>query len=132
MAERTIRTAFEKDSNGVNGELFLLVRDFIKISVGNGVKERFRESVTSYFTKEGGYCSIKAKEEFIELLWFQGSFIEDRYDLLFSKGKKKALRIYRLDRTMREAVKYYTDQTMMILIEQNELKKIKDSFRRTL
>ena len=33
---------------------------------------------------------------------------------------------------MREAVKYYTDQTMMILIEQNELKKIKDSFRRTL
>lgn len=129
MAKKIIRTAFEKDSNGANGELFLLVRDFIKVAIGNGVKEKFRENVTSYFTKEGGYCSIKAYDEFIQIGWFQGNRIDDRYDLLTGNGKKlRSLKIYTLERKSRETIKYYADQTMLILIEQNELKKIKNSF----
>ena len=41
-------TAFEKDSNSPLAELFLQTRDFIKICIGNRVKEKYRENITSY------------------------------------------------------------------------------------
>ena len=49
------RTSFEKDSNSEYAELFLSVRDFIKICIGNNVKEKYSENITTFYFKEGGF-----------------------------------------------------------------------------
>lgn len=51
------RTSFEKDSTGEHAELFL---------------------------KEGGFCYIRVKDDYIHLGWFRGRHIEDKYE----KNKK--------------------------------------------
>jgi len=120
------RTAFEKDSNSFVAELFLQVRDFIKICIGNSVKEKHNEYTTSFYAKEGGVCSIKVSGESIYLNWFRGSSIEDKYNKL--EGDTKVSRVqyvYTLDKLTRDMIRYYVDQTFIFLIEYNELKKIK-------
>ncbi|MFA6138622.1 MAG: hypothetical protein WC667_11100 [Sulfurimonas sp.] len=46
-------SAFERDSNSEVGDLFLQVRDFVKVCMGHDVKEKSSENITSFFSKEG-------------------------------------------------------------------------------
>lgn len=120
------RTAFEKDSNSPLAELFLQVRDYVKICIGNGVKEKYSENITSYFSKEGGFCYIKAYDDYVHIGWFRGRFLDDKFDKLFGKGKTiRGQKVVKLDKKTREAIKSYVNQTLIFLIEHNELMKLK-------
>jgi len=121
-----IRTAFEKDSNSEQAELFLLVKDYIKACIGNGVKEKFNKNTTSFYIKEGGVCSIKVKDDFIYVNWFQGAYLNDKFNLLKGKGNlSKNQKIYNLDIKMRETIRYYIKESFIRLVELDELKKIR-------
>ncbi|WP_298754439.1 hypothetical protein [uncultured Arcobacter sp.] len=120
------RTSFEKDSNSEHAELFLAVRDYIKICIGNDVKERHNEHTTSFYSKEGGFCSIRVKEDYIFLSWFRGYIVKDKYNLLYGTGKvARKQKIYQLDKLTRESIRYYINETLMFLFEHNELIKMK-------
>jgi hypothetical protein len=131
MKNKYILTAFEKDSNSPLAELFLQVRDFVKICIGNGVKEKYRENITSYFSKYGGFCYIKAYDEYIHIGWFRGVHIEDKYNLLFGTTKTtRGQKVYKLDKFTREAIKYYMDETFVFLLEHQELLKMKKRMKK--
>lgn len=127
MKKNIKRTSFEKDSNSPLAELFLQVRDYIKICIGNGVKEKFCENITSYFSKEGGFCYLKAYDEYIHIGWFRGRHLDDRYYKLFGKGKTiRGQKVSKLDKHTRDAIRDYVDQTLIFLIEHNELMKMRN------
>lgn len=131
MKKQYKRTAFQKDSNSQLAELFLQVRDFVKICIGNGVKEKQRENITSYFSKDGGYCYLKAYDEYIHIGWFRGVHIDDKYTSLFGSAKTiRGQKITKIDKKTREAIRYYIDETFMFLIEHNELLKIKKELKK--
>lgn len=120
------RTSFEKDSNSPLAELFLKVYEYIKIAIGNDVKVRYNPNTTTFYTKDGGYCYIKAYEEYIHIGWSRGRYLEDKYSLLFGTGKTiRGQKIIKLDKTTREVIRYYVHETFVFLIEHNELKKMK-------
>lgn len=120
------RTSFEKDSNSEYAELFLAVRDYIKICIGNDVKEKYSENITTFYSKEGGFCYIKVKDDYIHLGWFRGRYINDKYNLLFGKGKTiRGQKVYKLDKSTRESIRHYINETLMFLFEHNELMKMK-------
>ena len=120
------RTSFEKDSNGEYAELFLNVRDFIKICIGNDAKEKYSENITTLYSKEGGFCYIKVKDDYIHIGWFRGRYISDKYNFLFGKGKSiRGQKVYKLDKITRDSIKYYVNETLMFLFEHNGLKVLK-------
>jgi hypothetical protein len=123
---KTKRTSFERDSTGEYAELFLQVRDYIKICIGNDAKEKYSENITTLYSKEGGFCYIRVKDDYIYLGWFRGRYIDDKYDLLFGKGKTlRGQKVYKLDKQTRDAIKYYVNETLMFLFEHNELMKLR-------
>lgn len=124
------RTAFEKDSNSPLSELFLVVRDYVKICIGNNVIEKQNENTTTFFTKDGGYCYIKAYDEYIHIGWLRGKHLKDKYSLLSGTAKTiRGQKIVCFDKTTRETIRYYVEQTVMFLIEYNELKKIRNHIK---
>jgi len=126
MKNKYVLTAFEKDSNSPIAELFLQVRDFVKICIGNRVKEKYRENITSYFSTEGGFCYLKAYDEYIHIGWFRGVNIDDKYNQLFGSAKTiRAHKVYSLDKITRDTIRYYVEQTLIFLIEHNELTKMR-------
>jgi pectate lyase len=119
-------TAYEKDSNSPLAELYLKLYDYIKICIGNSAKVRYNENTTTFYTKDGGYCYIKAYEEYIHIGWTRGKFLDDKYSLLFGSGKTiRGQRVVKLDKTTRESIRYYVEQTLIFLIEHNELMKMR-------
>lgn len=124
------RTAFEKDSNSPLGELFLAIRDYVKICIGNNVIEKQNANTTTFFTKDGGYCYIKAYDEYIHIGWLRGKHLKDKYSLLSGTAKTiRGQKIVCFDKTTRETIRYYVEQTVMFLIEYNELKKIRNHIK---
>lgn len=120
------RTAFQKDSNSEYAELFLLIRDYIKASIGNGVKQRDNKNTTSFCTNDGGYCSIRVKDDYICIIWFKGSLINDKYNNLTGNGKyARNQKIYNLNSNTREMIRYYIQETFIKLVEYNELNRLK-------
>lgn len=120
--------AFDRDSNSEMGDLFLQVRDFVKVCIGNNVREKHSENITSFFSEEGGFCYLKAYDAYIHIGWFRGRFINDKYNQLFGKGKSiRGQKVYKFDIGTRETIKYYTDETFIFLVEHNELIKMKKS-----
>ena len=120
------RSSFEKDSNSEYAELFLDVRDYIKICIGNNVKERHNEHTTSFYSKEGGFCSIRVKDDYICLNWFRGYILKDKHNLLQGNGKvARNQKIYKLDKLTREIIKENINETLIVLFEHNELMKMK-------
>ncbi len=123
---KTKRTSFQTDSTGEYAELFLQVRDYVKICIGNDAKEKYSENITTLYSKEGGFCYIRVKDDYVHLGWFRGCHIQDKYNLLFGKGKSiRGQRIYKLDKVARNAIKYYVNETLMFLFEHNELMKLR-------
>ncbi len=120
------RTSFEKDSNGEYAELFLAVRDYIKICIGNDAKEKYSENITTLYSKEGGFCYIRVKDDYIHLGWFRGRHINDKYNLLFGNGKTiRGQKVRKLDKSTREVIRYYVQETLAFLFEHNELMKMR-------
>ncbi len=125
MNKTTKRTAFEKDLNSPLAELYLQVRDYIKIAIGNEVKEKRNENTTTFSSCEGGFCYIKAYDEYIHIGWLRGKYIDDKYSKLFGKGKTiRGQKVFSLNQETREAIRYYVMQTLIFLIEHNEFMKI--------
>ena len=120
------RTSFEKDSTGEYAELFLQVRDYIKICIGNDAKEKQSENITTLYSKEGGFCYRRVKENYIHLGLFRGRHIKDKYDLLFGNGKTiRGQKVYKLDRQARDVINYYVNETLMFLFEHNALMELR-------
>lgn len=121
------RTSFDKDSNGEYAELFLQVRDFVKICIGNDVKEKRSENITTFLSKEGGFCYLRVKDDYVHIGWFRGRHLDDKYNQLFGKGKTiRGQKVYRLNKTSRQSIQYYVHETLMFLIEHNELMKLRN------
>jgi len=122
-----MRSSHEKDSSGEHAELYLAVRDFIKNKIGEGVREKFSQNITSFFSKEGGFCYIRVKDDYIHIGWFRGRYIDDRYQLLFGKGKTiRGQKVYKLDKKTKESIEYYINETLMFLFEHNALMALKN------
>ncbi len=122
---KTRRTSFEKDTTGEHAELFLQVRDFVKTCIGNGAKEKYSENITTLYSKEGGFCYIRVKDDYVHLGWFRGRHINDRYGLLFGNGKTiRGQKVYKLDKPTRDAIRHYVNETLIFLFEHNELMKL--------
>ncbi|MBU0632487.1 hypothetical protein KKA17_07570 [bacterium] len=123
---KTKRTSFEKDSTGEYAELFLHVRDYIKICIGNDAREKYSENITTLYSKEGGFCYIRVKDDYVHIGWFRGRHIDDKYNLLFGKGKTiRGQKVYKLDKPTRDAIKHYVHETLMFLFEHNALMELK-------
>lgn len=119
-------TAFELDSTGEHAELFLQVRDYLKICIGNDAKEKQSENITTLHTKEGGFCYLRVKDGYIHIGWFRGRHLNDPYDLLFGKGKTiRGQRVDKLDKRTREAIRHYVRETLVFLFEHNGLRELK-------
>lgn len=126
------RRAFDRDCNSEFAELFLRVRDFIRLCIGEDVKERYNENTSSFYNKEGGFCSIRVKDDYIYLSWFKGAYIEDKFSFLEGESKVSRFQKIRvLDRAARESIDYYIRGTLIYLIEYNELKKIHTSNKKS-
>ncbi len=122
---------FDKDMNSSLAELFLDVRDCIITNISNDesdIKENFTNNLTSYYSKEfdSGFCYIRVKDDYVHIGWFKGAFIEDIPNLFFGKGKIiRGQKIKKFGKTEKKAIKYYIDQTKILLIEKCEKKQMK-------
>ena len=124
-------TSFERDSQSEQSELFLALRDYIKICIGNGVKEKHRENITSFFSTEGGFCSIRVKDGAVLVAWFRGHFIDDRFGLLYGKGKTlRTQKVVTLDRATRDAIRHYVQETLVYLLEHQAMMQLKGSLKK--
>ena len=82
--------------------------------------------MTRLYSKEGGFCYIKVKDDYIHIGWFRGRYISDKYNFLFGKGKSiRGQKVYKLDKITRDSIKYYVNETLMFLFEHNGLKVLK-------
>jgi len=117
---------FDKDLNSIHAELFLEVRELIKNCIGNDVKEKYSENITSYFSSEGGFCYLKTYETHLHIGWFRGININDKYGFLFGNGKTiRGQKVKVLDKKTKESIEYYIKEILIFLIEHNELQKLK-------
>ena len=117
---------YDKDINSPKAELFLEVEKFVMKQIGNEVKKKFSENITSYITKDGMYCYLKLKVDYVHIGWGRGTKINDKYGLLIGDGKiVRGQKVYKLDKTIKEAIAYYIEDTRGILFEAQALKEMK-------
>ncbi|WP_024954173.1 hypothetical protein [Sulfurospirillum arcachonense] len=125
----------DKDLNSNTAELYLKVRSFIIKNIekyNTKVTEKYSQNITSIFSKEfnNGFCYIKTKDNTVHIGWFKGSSIEDIPQLLLGKGKYlRGQKIIKLDKIQKDAIKYYIQQTQILLLEQQEKKKLKSMLK---
>jgi hypothetical protein len=97
-----------------------------EMAIRVSVKERHNEHTTSFYSKEGGFCSIRVKDDYICLNWFRGYILQDKHNLLQGNGKvARNQKIYKLDKLTREIIKENINETLIVLFEHNELMKMK-------
>jgi len=117
---------FDKDLISIHAELFLEIRDLLKDCIGEDVKEKYSENITSLHSKEGGFCYLRTYDTYVHIGWFRGSHIEDTHGFLFGNGKTiRGQKIQKLDEKTKESIKYYVQETLYFLIEHNEIVKMK-------
>lgn len=127
---------FDKDMNSPIAELFLDVRAFIMKTMKKSklkIIERYTPNITSYYCQEydTGFCYIKTKGNYVHIGWFQGINLEDKDNLLFGNGKIiKGQKITKLDKSEKNAIASYLEQTQILLIEKIEQKEIKKSLKK--
>ncbi len=124
------RTSYERDSTGEHADLFLKVRDYIKVCIGNDAREKHSANITTLRSKEGGFCYIRVKDDHIHIGWLRGRHLPDPNNLLFGKAKTiRGQKVYKLDKPTREAIKHYVHETLMFLFEHNALLELKNKRR---
>ncbi|MCV6606582.1 MAG: hypothetical protein OIF32_00065 [Campylobacterales bacterium] len=115
---------FDMDMNSSYSDLFSKVRSLIMEVVGESVKEKFTENLTSYHCEFGGVCYLRTYPDRVHIGWFRGVQIDDKFGFLTGNGKTiRGHRLTRLDEKNVEAIKYYINETISFLIEYSELKK---------
>jgi len=65
------RTSFEKDSTGEYAELFLHVRDFIKICIDNDAKEKYSKTLRPCTQKRVDFATYESKMTISTLVGFE-------------------------------------------------------------
>jgi UDP-N-acetylglucosamine transferase subunit ALG13 len=121
---------YDKDINSPKAELFLEVEKFVMKQIGKDVKKKFSENITSYITKDGMYCYLKLKDDYLHIGWGRGAKIDDKYGLLIGDGKiVRGQKVYKLDKSTKDAIKYYIEDTRAILFEHTELKMMKKALQ---
>lgn len=119
---------FNKDINSTKGELFLKVREFMLENIDE-VYEDCKDHITSYKTTLGMYCYLKVKNDYLHIGWGRGAKFDDSYGVLFGNSSViKGQKIQRFDTTTKKILKDFINQTTIILIEHQELKKLRKSF----
>lgn len=122
---------FDKDLNSEKAELFLEVREYITDEIEqycNKVIEKYSDNITSLFCKElsRGFCYLRVKDDSVHIGWFNGAMIEDKFELLFGKGKQiRGQKIKLLDEVCKKAITYYVEQSYILMIEKDAIKKRK-------
>ena len=122
---------FDKDMNSPLAKVFLEVRDCIIQNISddkNNIIEKFTDNLTSYYSKEfdSGFCYIRVKDDYVHVGWFQGALIKDIPNLLFGNGRVlRGQKIKKVSKIEEKAIKYYIEQTKIIMIEKSEKKQIK-------
>ena len=122
---------FDKDLNSDQAELFLDVRELITDEIqkySQKVKEKYSDNITSLYAQElcSGFCYIKTKDNYVRIGWFNGAKIVDKHGLLFGSGKQiRGQKVQVLDKALKEAIAFYVEQSYILLVEKDELKKMK-------
>ena len=125
---------FDRDMNSDVAELFLDVREFIIKEIEKNdtkVIEKQTEHLTSFYTNEfcNGFYYLKTKENHVHIGWFKGAMIEDTHNMLLGNGKiMRGQKIKKLDKTQKNAIKFYIKQMQIILTEHDEKKQLKKIF----
>ncbi len=123
-------SAFEHDARSEHGALFLAVREYIRICIGNGVKEKRHKKSTAFSAREGGFCSITVNEDGVVVRWFRGCTIDDPFGLLHGSGKRLRLqKVAKLDAAVRRTIRHYVEESRIGLIEQQAMRQLKGAFK---
>ena len=122
---------FDVDMNSDIAELFLDVRAFLVKEIEiycEKAREKYSQNITSYFCKEfsGGFCYLRTKDDYVHIGWFLGASIKDDYGFLYGKGKTIRGHIIKsFDEIHKKAIKSFVEQTYVLLMQKDELKKLK-------
>lgn len=117
---------FNKDLNSIHAKLFLDTREYLLKQIGDGIKEKYSDNITSFFSHLGGVCYLKTTKIGLHIGWFRGANFDDIYNELFGNGKTiRGQIIKKLDKITKKSITYYIKQTEDFLIEHNELIKSK-------
>lgn len=122
---------FDKDLNSEQAKLFLDVRAFITTEIEKYIEkvvEKYSQNITSLFCKEfsGGFCYLRVKDNSVHIGWFCGAHIDDKYGFFLGNGKEiRGQKIKVLDKIQKEAIAFYVEQSYIILVEKDELKRMK-------
>ena len=126
---------FDVDMNSQQAELFLEVRNFIIAQIqkhDTKAIEKFSQNITSFYCKEykTGFCYIRTKENYVHLGWFQGINLMDKAELLFGNGKIiRGQKINILSKVEKEAIVSYIDQTFILMMEHEEMQKMRKQIK---
>jgi len=116
---------FDKDISSQHSKLFLKVRNFMLENIDD-VEEQYRENMTSYKTKLGMYCYLKVKDDYVHIGWGRGARLEDKCNILLGDGSiVRGQKIYSFDKQIKKILKDFINQTTIILIEHDEMKKLR-------
>lgn len=114
---------YSKDANSPLAELFLEIEALVCKYVGDDIQKKYSKNITTYFSSLGSFCYIKTYDDYVHIGWFRGVHIEDSYNLLSGSGKTiRAQKIKKLTSTTKKAIKYYIEETIVYLIEHEEMK----------
>lgn len=117
---------YDKDISSEYAELFLQTIECLLTFIGEDVKVKYSEYITSYFSDVGGVCYVKTNKDGVHIGWFRGVFIEDHFGKLKGIGKTiRAHQIKKLDQKEKEAIAYYVQESIFFLLGHEERKRMR-------
>ena len=126
---------FDIDMNSEQSELFMEIRAFIISEIEkNDTKaiEKFSQNITSFYCKEykTGFCYIRTKDNYVHLGWFQGINLIDKEKQLFGNGKIiRGQKIKTFSKTKKDAIVSYINQTFILMMEHEEMQKMRKQIK---
>lgn len=117
---------YDKDMASQHAALFLQTIACLSDLIGEDMKVKYSEYITSYFSDVGGICYVKTNTKGVHIGWFRGAFINDHFDKLTGRGKTiRAHEIATLDTKEKEAMAYYVQESIFFLLGHEDRKKMK-------
>ena len=117
---------YDKDMASQHAELFLQTIAYLSDLIGEDIKVKYSEYITSYFSDVGGICYVKTNTKGVHIGWFRGAYVEDHFGKLVGRGKTiRAHEITKLDKTEKEAMAYYVQESIFFLLGHEDRKKMK-------
>ena len=104
---------FETDLKSPHKDLYLATRDVI---LGfEGIEETRKPRITTYGLPGGGICHMRTMPEGVDVGLLKGSLLDDRYDLLVTRGSSKRIRVYSFDQLDEAKLSYYLEQSIALV-----------------